>query len=291
MVAGLLAACDAPVPPSAPPAPDPGSFDEAKADASKRAAYLEKLLAPLVYDEKANPKGLVQGWYTVPDQKHQPANCRCHGCAREALRAYYKEDGREFYFEREVGDILKSVEPLSSRVVPYFRRGEGIGTEARAGILLVGDLFSLSGEDEVRSLLEDFATPYARYADAGLKIGDRWIDMGVPALDAVGHSIILPYVAQAGQVEKILKQERKVSEPFRQDAIKGYLATAAAFGKEQAKQIKIYNDNNENTLQKEIVDQLDFLHKGILKRFEAAGFRHKLVDPKTFAVELEPAKP
>ena len=50
---------------------------------------------------------------------------------------------------------------------------------------------------------------------------------------------------------------------------------------------KVYDDNNENTLQKEIVDFMDVCFKTNQKRLEGAGLKHKLVNKETHEYSLE----
>src|SRR5262245_49566124 len=49
------------------------TFDEAKADASKRMAYVGQLLDKQVFDKDKNPNGLIKAWYFVADEKQKAA--------------------------------------------------------------------------------------------------------------------------------------------------------------------------------------------------------------------------
>ena len=92
---------------------------------------------------------------------------------------------------------------------------------------------------------------------------------------------------QAAQLEAVLKGTRKVSEDFRKDVTQQYLATHGLFGKMFAHEKKVYDDNNENTLQKEIVDFLDECFKFGHERFDKLGYQHKLVNKDNHEWSLE----
>lgn len=263
------------------------TFEEAKADPAKRLAYLASKLDPLVYDKDKNPAGLIRGWYYVPEAVHGAAGCRCGACARAAIREVYKAEGREFYFERELPGILASLEVPTLRVLPYYSEDYGAAAQAKAGILLVGDLFALAHEDEARSALEDYALTVIKVREEGLKIEDRELDTNIPALKTIGHASLIRLWGQLAQLEGILKGARKVSDGFRQEAVRQYLATYRTFMTQFLKEKKIYDDNNENTLQKEIVDFLQLVLQTIDARVGALGYRHKLVDKATQEHALE----
>ena len=53
------------------------------------------------------------------------------------------------------------------------------------------------------------------------------------------------------------------------------------------KQQKIYDDNNENGMQKEIVSFLNFMRDVIPKDMKKAGVEHKEVDKNKFEYSLE----
>jgi hypothetical protein len=263
------------------------TFEEAKASPAKRPAYLAAKLDPLVYDKDKNPAGLIRGWYFVPETSHGAAGCRCGACARAAIREVYKAEGREFYFERELPGILASLEAPTLRVLPYYSEDYGAAAQAKAGLVLVGDLFALGGEDEAASVLEDYALTVIKVREEGLKIEDRELDTNIPALKTIGHVSLIRLWGQLAQLEGILKGRRKVSDGFRQEAIRQYLATYRAFMTQFLKEKKIYDDNNENTLQKEIVDFLKVVLQAIDARVEAMGYRHKLLDKATQEHALE----
>ena len=256
------------------------TFDQAKADASKRMAYLGQILDKQVYDKDKNPNGLFQAWYYVADEKQKAA-------AEEAIKARYKKDGREFYFAKEVKAIFAPLETSVRRAVPWYSDAIIAGSGTHSGILLVGDLFTLGSEEEAKSVVEDFALGLAKMREAGLKVKDQELDANIPALKLVSNKSLLPLYAQAGQLEAVLKGTRKVSDAFKQELTKEYLSTHAVFGKMFAHEKKVYDDNNENTLQKEIVDFLDECFKFNQERFNGLGYTHKLVNKETYEYSLD----
>jgi hypothetical protein len=256
------------------------TFDEAKADASKRAAYVAQLLDPQVFDKDKNPKGVLKAWYYVADEKQKAA-------AEEAIKAQYKKDGREFFFPKEAKAIFAPIESPSRRAIPWYGNSVIAGNNSHAGILLVGDLFSLGSEEEARSVVEDYALGLAKMFEAGLKVKDQELDANIPALKQVSSRSLLPLYAQAAQLEAILKGTRKVSDGFKKDLTQQYLSTLGLFGKDFAREKKVYDDNNENTLQKEIVDFLDECMKFNNERFGGLGYSHKLVNKDTQEYSLE----
>lgn len=268
---------------AAPAGSRPVTFDQAKADTSKRMAYLEQLLGKFVHNKEKNPKGVVQGWYYLPDAAQNEA-------AQKAIRAEFKKDGRDFFYKREIKGILDSVKPAAFRISPFYRKGLFVASQEQAGILLVGDIFSLESEEDVKAVLEDYALPYVKNAEDGIMVGDREIDTTLPAIEAIAYKLLIRFVAQSDQIEKILSGRRKVSDGMKKVALKEYMAYHQAYCKEVAKQKKIYDDNNENTLQKEILDQLEFLRNHTHKRIAGTGYVIKLVDRSTQEYKLEKKK-
>jgi len=71
------------------------TFDEAKADASKRMAYLGQLLDGKVFDKDKNPNGLIKAWYFVADEKQKvplndwTAECRAFESKEEGTVLVY----------------------------------------------------------------------------------------------------------------------------------------------------------------------------------------------------------
>jgi len=256
------------------------TFDEAKADASKRMAYVAQLLDKQIYDKDKNPNGLIKAWYYVADEKQKAA-------AEDAIKARYKDDKRDFYYAKEVKAIFAPLESSARRALPWYSDSVAAGSGTHTGILLVGDLFTLGGEDEAKSVVEDFALGLVKMREAGLKVKDQELDANIPALKLVSNKSLLPLYAQAAQLEAVLKGTRKVSDGFRKELTQQYLATHAVFGKMFAHEKKVYDDNNENTLQKEIVDFLDECFKFNQERFTAAGYSHKLVNKENFEYSLE----
>ncbi len=247
------------------------SFDEAKADASKRAAYLEQIVGKHVFDKEKNPTGTLKAWFFVADEKRKAA-------AEEAIKEKYKAEGREFYFAKEVKAIFAPLESSARRAVVWYPDNVIAGAGAKAGFLLVGDVFSLACEDEVKSVVEDFAFGYVKLRENNLKVKDLELDANIPALKLVSNRSLLPLFAQADQLEAVLKGTRKVSDGFKAELVKQYLATHSVFSRDFAKERKVYDDNNENTLQKEIVDFLDECFKFDHERFEKLGYQHKVVN-------------
>jgi len=256
------------------------TFDEAKADPSKRMAYVGGLLDKHVFDKDKNPKGDIQAWYYVADKDQRAA-------AEAAIKARYDKDGRAFYFQKEVAGIFAPLDSLVRRATPWYSDQVAAGSGSHTGILLVGDLFTLGGEEEAKSVVEDYALSLVQMREAGLKVKDLELDANIPALKLVSNKSLLPLFAQAGQLEAIMKGSRKVSDGFKTELTKQYLATHAVFGKMFAHEKKVYDDNNENTLQKEIVDFLDECFKFGHERFEKLGYQHKLVNKENHEWSLE----
>jgi hypothetical protein len=256
------------------------TFDQAKADPSKRAAYVAQLLDPQIFDKDKNPKGLIKAWYYVADEKQRAA-------AEEAIKTQYKKDGREFFFQKEAKAIFAPLDSASRRATPWFSDNVVAGSGTHAGILLVGDLFTLGGEDEAKSVVEDYALALVTLREAGLKVKDLELDANIPALKQVSNRTLLPLYAHAGQLEAILKGTRKVTDGFKKDLTQQYLSTLGLFGKDFVREKKVYDDNNENTLQKEIVDFLDECFKFNQERFGGLGYTHKLLNKDTQEYSLE----
>src|SRR6187549_2498532 len=126
------------------------SFDEAKADPAKRMDYLKALLDPKVFDKAKNPTGVLKAWYYVADEK-QMAD------AQEAIKAVYVAEKREFFFAKEVKTIFAPLESPSRRATPWYSDRVSAGNATKSGILLVGDVFALANEDELKSVVEDYA--------------------------------------------------------------------------------------------------------------------------------------
>jgi hypothetical protein len=254
--------------------PKDAAFDEAKKDATKRKAYVEQLTAKL--------KGDVKGIFFMADETQAAA-------AKTELAALWKVDGRAFFFEKESKPVIALLENPSLRILPVYSENAIAGNGKKSGVILVGDLFSLASEDEVKSCL-DYATTVVAVREGGLKVGDQELDANIPALKLVAHRSLIQVWAQTGQLEAALKGTRKVSDAFKADISKQYLATHKIYSQQFAKERKVYDDNNENTLQKEIVDFLDFIWKDMHKRIEAGGLEHKLVSKETHEYELAPKK-
>ncbi|RPH52063.1 MAG: hypothetical protein EHM91_00590 [Planctomycetota bacterium] len=256
------------------------TFDEAKADASKRMAYLGQLLDGKVFDKDKNPNGLIKAWYFVADEKQKAA-------AQEDIKARYKKDGREFFFAKESAAIFAPLESSARRATAWYSDAVAAGSGSKSGIVLVGDIFSLGSEDEARSVIEDYALSLVQMREAGLKVKDLELDANIPALKLVSNKSLLPLFAQAGQLEAVLKGGRKVSDGFKKDLTQQYLATHGVFGKMFAHEKKVFDDNNENTLQKEIVDFLDECFKFGHERFKTLGYEHKLLNKENNEWGLE----
>jgi hypothetical protein len=103
------------------------------------------------------------------------------------------------------------------------------------------------------------------------------------------YGTVTRLVGQTAQVAGILSGKRKVSEGFKREAVAEYLATYGEFGKAYVRQKKIWDDNNENTLQKEIIDGMELFRGWIHDQLKAAGVTHKLVSAEDQKYELEPA--
>lgn len=271
VLATLLSAC----------APDRAvSFEDAKANASKRMAYVAQLLDAQVFDKDKNPNGMIKAWYFVADDKQMAE-------AQDAIKARYKTDGREFYFNKDIKSILAPLASMARRAIPWYSDNVGAGSGSKSGIVLVGDLFSLQSDAEARSVIEDFVLPLVKLREAGLKVKDDELDANIPALKLVSNKSLLSLFAQAGQLEAILKGTRKVSDAFRKDVTEQYLATLSLYDKMFGHEKKVYDDNNENTLQKEIVDFLDSCYKFNQERFETLGYKQSLVNKEDRVYSFE----
>ena len=209
--------------------------------------------------------------------------------ANTELAALWKADGRAFLFQKESKPVIALLENPSLRILPVYAENAIAGNAKKAGVVLVGDLFSLTSEDEVKSCL-DYASAIVAVRENGLKVGDQELDANIPALKLVSHRSLIQVWAQTGQLEAALKGTRKVSDEFKADVKKQYLSTHKIYSQQFAKERKVYDDNNENTLQKEIVDFLDFIWKDMHKRIEAGGLEHKLVSKENHEYELAPKK-
>lgn len=218
------------------------SFDEAKADKAKRADYLKAAIG-------AAP---IKSFYLLGDEASNKAGM-------DAVKAEYKADGREVFFNKEIKKVVAPAEAASVRAVVYYREGLDVGAAQKAGILLVGDVFALANEDEAKSVLEDYVGTFVKFAEGGIKIGDKEVDTLVPALKQIAYTSLIKSLAQNVQTTAILSGKRKVSDAFKAEAVKEYAATYKQFLADLAKQKKIYDDNNENTLQKEIWDSMELL--------------------------------
>jgi hypothetical protein len=256
------------------------TFDQAKADPSKRAAYLESKLGALLFDKDKNPKGLIKGCFHLGDAAQLEA-------AKEKVKAEYKKDGREFFFAREFKTIETALASPIGKVFPYYRNGVAAGSQGKEGILLVGDLFALSNEGEAASVLEDYVGTYLLLAEDGIKVQDREVDTFVPALRQMSYVSLIPALAQAAQIEKIVKGGRKVSDAFKAELFKSYAQTYSLYSRAHAKEKKVYDDNNENTLQKEIVDTLDFIREHLQGRFAGMGLELKPVNKENHEYSVE----
>jgi hypothetical protein len=256
------------------------TFDEAKADASKRMAYIGQLLDAKVFDKDKNPNGLIKAWYYVADEKQKAA-------ASDDIKARYKKDGREFFFAKESASIFAPLETSARRATAWYSDAVAAGSGSKSGIVLVGDIFSLGGEDEARSVIEDYALQLVTMREAGLKVKDLELDANIPALKLVSNKSLLPLFAQAAQLEAVLKGTRKVSDGFKKDLTQQYLATHGLFGKMFAHEKKVYDDNNENTLQKEIVDFLTECFKADHARLESLGYKYTLTSKENNEYSLE----
>ena len=256
------------------------TYKEAKADPSKRIAYVKKLVGKLVHDKAKNPKGILQAVFYLPDEKQKKA-------ATKLIEAEYKKDGRAFYFRKEIKGHLAKVEKAPYRFATFFRQDLGVGMEEKAGILLVGDIFSSGTEQDVLSAFEDYATIAAKYGENGIIVSGREVDTTLPAIDRISHPLLIPLLSQLTQLEKILGGKRKVSDGYRKTIVAEYLANHQKYSKVVLKEKKIYDSNNENTLQKEIFDGLNVLLKHFDERMKKVGYEHKTVDKKTLKVELK----
>ncbi len=65
------------------------------------------------------------------------------------------------------------------------------------------------------------------------------------------------------------------------------MASHKLFLRQFAKEQKIFDDNNENTLQKEIVDFLGFMKDLVYKNLKKAGLEHKAIDKDKLEYSLE----
>ncbi|HEV3029427.1 MAG TPA: hypothetical protein VG457_17745 [Planctomycetota bacterium] len=256
------------------------TFDEAKADPSKRMAHLAAHLDPLVFDKVKNPTGLIKAWYYVADEAQMAA-------AHDAIKAVFKAEGREFFFAKEVKNIFAPLESPVKRATPWYSDRVSAGAGTKTGILLVGDVFSLANEDEARSVIEDYALALIKLRENGLKVGELELDANIPALKLVSNKSLLPLWAQSGQLEAVMKGARKVSDGFKKELQAQYLATHTLYARQYAQEKKVFDENNENTLQKEIVDFLTECWKTDHARIESLGYKFTLTNKETNEYTLE----
>jgi hypothetical protein len=256
------------------------TFDEAKADPSKRMAHLAAHLDPLVFDKDKSPNGLIKAWYYVADEKQLAA-------AQDAIKAVFKAEGREFFFAKELKNILAPLESPVKRATPWYSDRVSAGAGTKSGILLVGDVFSLANEDEARSVILDYAIALIKLKENGLKVGELELDANIPALKLVSNKSLLPLWAQSGQMEAAMKGARKVSDGFKKELQAQYLATHTIYARQYAQEKKVFDDNNENTLQKEIVDFLTECWKTDHARIESLGYKFTLANKETNEYTLE----
>jgi hypothetical protein len=256
------------------------SFDDAKADPAKRMDYLRAMLDPHVFNKEKNPKGILKAWYYVADEKQMAE-------AQEAIKAVFTAEKREFFFAKEVKNIFAPLESVSRRATPWYSDRISAGNATKSGLLLVGDVFALGNEDELKSVVEDYALGLVKLREDGLKVGELELDANIPALKLVSNKSLLPLFAQSVQLESAVKGTRKVSDAFKKEAQAQYLATHTVYARMYAQERKVYDDNNENTLQKEIVDFLGECFKADHARLEALGYKYTLTSKENNEYSLE----
>lgn len=261
------------------------SFEDAKkGDEAKKLAFLDQELGKLVFDKEKNPKGLIKGWFFMGSAAHKKA-------AEEAMKEEYKKDGRESFYDKEVPAILQALEVPATSVFPFYRETANMAQRKCLGYLLVGNLFGLQSEDELRSTLDDYALTYVKNREETMafKDGDneQELNPAIPILRDIAHMSLLNLYARSVQIEKIAGKARKVSDDFKKAVAQSYLGSLKLFYRQQKKEIKIFDDNNENTLQKEIVDFLQFMSDYIQKNLKKVGVEQKAVDKENFEYTLE----
>ncbi|HZE98862.1 MAG TPA: hypothetical protein VE981_17775 [Planctomycetota bacterium] len=260
-------------------AADGPSYADAKADPAKRIPHLKANLDPLVFDKDKNPKGLIKAWYYVADEKQMAE-------AQEAIKEVFKKEGREFFFAKEVKNIFAPLESPVRRATPWYSDRVAAGAGTKSGILLVGDVFALASEDEARSVIEDYAVALIKMREDGLKVGELELDANIPALKLVSNKSLLTLWAQSSQLEAVAKDKRKVSDGFKAELQKQYLGTLTLFSRAFAQERKVYDDNNENTLQKEIVEFLTECWKADHARVEGLGYKYTVVNKEDHVYSL-----
>ncbi len=261
------------------------SFDDAKkGDEAKKLAFLDQELGKLVFDKEKNPKGCVKAWYYM-------ANANQKAKAEAAMREDYKKDGREKSCEKEVTALLKSLESPSSRILPFYREEAPIARRKHQGILLVGDVLGLQDESEFRSTLDDYILSYLKSREEGMvfKDGDNEYELNVyaPATTEIAHTSLINLHARSVQIQKIAGKSRNASDNFRRAVVRDYLDSHKLYHHQLRRQQKIFDDNNQNDMQKEIVDFLTFARDMIHKNMKKAGVEHKMVDKDAFEYSLE----
>jgi len=262
------------------------SFEDAKkGDEAKKMAFLDQELGKLVFDKEKNPTGFVKAWFYVANPEHKAK-------AEEVMKEEFKKDGREKFYEKEAPAILKSLECPSSRILPFYRETAPMAQRKCQGYLLVGNLFDLRDEAEYRSLMDDYLLTYLRSREEGLKFKDaedneQELNPAIPILRDIAHASLLNLYARSVQMAKIAGKARTVSDAFRKAVVQNYLASHQLFLRQFKKELKIWDDNNENTLQKEIVDFLTFMRDLIYKELKKAGVAHKEINKDTFEYALE----
>lgn len=201
------------------------------------------------------------------------------------------KDGREKSFEKDLPAILKALDSLAGRLTPFYREGAPIGHKMYQGILLVGDLFSLTNEEELRSALEDFLLTYVKDREEGIvfKDGDEKYELiDDPVLKEIAHTSLINLHARSVQIEKIAAKTRKVSTEYRQAVVGNYLESYRLFSKHYVKWKEIYDGNIEGLpIVGEIVLFLKYVRCSLHGNLKKVGLEHREVNKETHEYALD----
>ena len=236
------------------------TFDQAKKDATRRAAYLDRHLDAI--------RNQVRGWYLVGDGEDRAK-------AKVALRTEFRTEEKLYDYKKDTGKILADLDAGRLRVTPFYFKDALFGERENSGVLLIGKLFDLKNEDEALSILADYLPTTVDFRENGLMFDDWELDTYAPALKSMSDVSLIELHSRAAQLEKIFNGARKVSDGFRRAVISRYQATYGEFMKDFAAQQKIWDDNNENSFQLEIVEFLEAYRDHLHERMEKQGYKHK----------------
>ncbi len=291
-----------------PVAPGESAFEKAKrGDEAKRLVFLDQLLGKWIYDKVSNPDGYVKAWYYMPSTTHTGAGCHCGGCSREALKEEYQRDVRkwpcmpnvillEISFEKRFASSLRALESPAGRITPFYRISAPLVTKKYQGILLVGDIFSLT-YDEPSSALEDFIITYIKDCEEGMvfKHGNDVYELYdyayIPDLKEIAIASLIILHARSIQIQQIASGARKVSVEYRQAVVNDYLRAYRLLSKRYAEVKDILENGNLSGSVygplKIVVDSIEATRGLIRASLRKVGLEHREVNRDTHEYTLE----